>query len=320
MTEAANTMAVGLNEYLLAVRQAGGCIFPAGLDGFWMKSELRCLTRRPDHLLEPVPVKQVERLLWRSRLPLASYARHPDSEHPANAWLYLCRDPDYDKEKLDRDERRKIRSAQRVFRFEFLDHPTLVEHGTAAFCDTRARHGLANATPHSFRTMVEAQASQPGRRVVGAWSGSELAAFFTLEVIDDWVDLFPYAANAHLRSRPVNGLMDFVLDYFLTQRHARYVSCGLSSIQESSKADTLHRFKRDVGFETIPVHREFVFHPLLAPLANRATLWGLRSLRAIRPGSSAIRKATGVLATYLGHNFMPADSRQPAFDAKHETP
>ena len=312
MNHQQDSAAVSVDQYIETLERNGDCIFPAGGEGFWSRSEFGCLTRRPDHLLDPPPPKQVKRLLWQSRLPLASYVLQPDPRHPANAWLYLCRDPGYHVDKLDRDERRKVRCAQRTFRFDFLDHRTLADQGIAAFCDTRARHGLSDATPRAFAQMVATEASLPGHRVVGAWCGTELAAFFTLEVIHDWVDLFPYAATAHLRMRPVNGLMDFVLDYFLAQGHARYVSCGLSSIQETSKADTLHRFKRDVGFETIPVHREFVFHSLLAPLANRATLWGLRGLRAVRPGSTAIRKAAGVLATYLGHNFMPADSRQPA--------
>jgi hypothetical protein len=312
MTRNPDSMAVSLDQYIETLKQNGERIFPAGGEGFWTKSEFGCLTRRPDHLLDPPPLQQVKRLLWQSRLPLASYVRYPDPQHPANAWLYLCRDPEYHIDKLDRDERRKVRCARRNFRFDFLDHRTLADHGVAAFCDTLGRHGLSGATPKAFGELVAAHARLPGHRIVGAWCETELAAFFTLEVIHDWVDIFPYAANARLQMRPVNGLMDFMLDYFLTQGHARYVSCGLSSIQETSKADTLHRFKRDVGFETIPVHRAFVFHPLLAPLANRVTLWGLRGLRTVRPGSAAIRKAAGVLATHLGHNFMPADSRQPA--------
>jgi hypothetical protein len=83
------------------------------------------------------------------------------------------------------------------------------------------------------------------------------------------------------------------------------VSAGLSSIQEVSGAQGLHFFKKKVGFECWPVHRGAVFHPLLAPLANIATLQALRVLRRLRPGSPAIRKAAGLLSSYLGHNPMP---------------
>ena len=316
MSNTTDGLPISLEECLRASQDKGRCIFPAGNEGFWLKSELGGLKRCPEHLIDPPAPGEVKRLLWHVRLPVATYQCQPDAHHPANAWLYICRDPDYHVDKLDREERRKVRCAQRAFRFEFLDHPTLVAHGTDAFCDTRARHGLSDATPHCFRRLVDEEASLPGHWAVGAWCGSELAAFFTLDVVHDWVELFPYAANAHLRSRPINGLMDFVLDYFLTQRRVRYVSCGVSSIQESSKAATLHRFKRDVGFETIPVHRAFVFHPLVAPLANRASLWMLRRLCRTCPGNQAIRKATGLLATHLGYNPMPAQPQEHKSEAE----
>ena len=90
---------------------------------------------------------------------------------------------------------------------------------------------------------------------IGAWAGDSLAAFVTLTTVDDWVDIFPYAANDHLKGCPVNGLIHYVLDHFLVQRKCRVVNYGLSSIQEVSKAKGLHAFKLKVGFECLAVHR-----------------------------------------------------------------
>ena len=108
------------------------------------------------------------------------------------------------------------------------------------------------------------------------------------------------AANEHLRSYPNNGLLHFALDYCLTQGRCRVVSYGLSSIQEVNRTATLDYFKRKVGFEARPVHREFLFHPLIRPLVNPLSYWIVRGSSKVCPHSRTLRKAAGMLATCLG--------------------
>jgi hypothetical protein len=66
----------------------------------------------------------------------------------------------------------------------------------------------------------------------------------------------------------------------------------------------LHRFKTKVGFEARPVHRAFVVHPPLRPLANRFALWGLNTVLRFRPTDRRLKKAGGVLASMLGDTSM----------------
>jgi hypothetical protein len=119
--------------------------------------------------------------------------------------------------------------------------------------------------------------------------------------------VFPYSANEHLSHRPVNGLVHNVFEHFLVERKFRVVSFGLSSIQEESNSVGLHSFKKRIGCVCRPVHRAVAFHPLLAPLANSISLWGLRRIRRLWPGHPAIRKAAGILAAHLGANPMPQE-------------
>jgi len=298
---------IELSEYTSALARAGERILQGSSGTFWQMVEMRSLMRRPDFCLDVPSADEVRRVLWKARSPVATYIRFPDDQHPQNAWLYVCRDQGYGLANLGANVRRDIRRALRAFRIEFIDHSTLLKHGAECYCETRARAGLSDGTYGHFTQMYEGFGRNSAHQVLGAWAGDTLAAYMTLTVVDDWVDIYAYAANEHLNGCPNNGLIHFALDYFLVQQRFRLVNYGLSSIQEVSKAQGLHAFKKKVGFECVPVHRAFVFHPVLRPLANSLTLHGLRFCRRLRPGSPFLRRAAGMLATYLGHNPMPQD-------------
>ena len=251
--------------------------------------------------------EEIRSVLRRALSPVASYSRRPDADHPQNAWLYVCEDQDYNLEKLGSTARRDIRRALRAFRFEFIDHWTLLEKGETCFCDTRRRVWLNDGTPEVFRKTYENFGKNPAHKILGAWVGDRLAAYLTLSVVDDWVDIFPFAADEYLRLCPNNGMIHVCLDHFLVQRKFRLVNYGLSSIQELTKAKGLHAFKKKVGFAAHPVHRAFVFHWLAKPFANRLLLAGLRLCRAPLAAGPALLKASGLLATHLGRNPMPED-------------
>lgn len=312
--------AASLAQHVQALRDQGRLAFSATPTTFWQGAEMRSLALCPPFAFDLPPRRQIRKALWQAKSPVATYVCHPDADHPQNAWLYVCCDQQYGLGKLDAAVRTNIRRAQRSLRFEFISDEALLEHGTKPFCDTRSRVGLSDGTLEAHREMCAAHKANPGRAVLGAWHEDKLAAFTTLVLVDDWVDIYSYADQDYLNLRPVNGLIHYVMDYFLVQRKFRLVSAGLSSIQEVSGAQGLHFFKKKVGFECWPVHRGVVFHPLLAPLANIATLQALRLLRRLRPGSPAIRKAAGLLSSYLGHNPMPPNSSTPEHEAETKEP
>lgn len=103
-----------------------------------------------------------------------------------------------------------------------------------------------------------------------------------------------------LRSNPNDALAYTVLSRYLIERKCRLVSYGLSSVQNESNAAGLHRFKLKLGFKARAVHRAFVPHPLMRPLFNRLTLWGVSTMLRYKPGGRHLRKAQGVLASMCG--------------------
>jgi ribosomal protein S18 acetylase RimI-like enzyme len=293
--------------YLAALRKSGARVLAGSGGVFWQGIEMRSMERRPEFYLDMPSADELNRVFWKAYSPLATYVCRVDAEHPQNAWLYLCDDQEYRLEKLSSPARRDIRRAIRELTFEFLDASTFLERGEKPFCDTRRRVGLSDGTPRAFRRTFQHFCENPAHHVIGAWAGDTLAAFMTVVTVDDWGDLYAFAANEHLRLCPNNGLIHFALDYFLAQHRIRVVNYGLSSIQEVSNAKSLHAFKKKVGFQCHPVHRAVVFHPFMRPLANRATLTALRAYRFLQPGNLPVRKAAGILATYLGAEPQPKD-------------
>jgi hypothetical protein len=142
-----------------------------------------------------------------------------------------------------------------------------------------------------------------GHYAVGAWQDNTLVAFVTLIVVDDWVTMEgSFSATTALSQRPNNGLAHYVLDHFLVQHGFETVCFGASSIQESAQHSGLHHYKRRIGFEAKPVHRAFIIHPILRPLANRVALWSMKTALRFKPGNRRIAKAIGALNCVLSQN------------------
>jgi hypothetical protein len=286
--------------YVEALRRQGKKAFLEKDCVFWQESERLALERHPLFCPDVPSPRDIRSLLWRSRFLVATYVMPVDDAHPGNSWLYLCENRDYSLENLSSPARRDARRALRAFRYEFIDSAAVLTHGTRAFCDTRARVGLSDGTPQLFQKYAESLIANPAYQFVGAWCGDELAAYLWMLRVDDWAAVGAYAANDHLRSCPNNGLLHFALDHCLAQGRCRVVSYGLSSIQEVNRTATLDYFKKKVGFEARPVHREFQFHPLLGPLVNPLTYWIVRGGSRAFPHNRTLRKAAGMLAASLG--------------------
>jgi hypothetical protein len=237
---------------------------------------------------------------------VASYLVEPGTHYPANAWLYLCRDSDYSLDKLTPAMRRNVRRGVRELNIGPLTPQQVLAHGLAAFCDTRRRAGLTDGTPAEFERRFRLRTQCLAHVFLGAWKENSLAGFLSMTEVDDWVEIEGcFSMDAHLQWRPNDVLMYSVLSKYLINEKRRLVSYGISSIQTSSN-EGLHVFKTKVGFQAQPVHRAFVFHPLLRPFANRFALWALNIALRLKRGNRRLNKAYGTLALCLENNAARA--------------
>lgn len=262
----------------------------------WLRYESFSMMEFPAFSQAPVRRADLLHALWRGPALAVTHLLEPDASHPANACLYLCCDKSYRIEKLTSVGRRDARRANRSLRMAFVDWPTILSEGFTAYSDTRRRVGLSDGTHEHFRRRFTLFSTNPGHVAVGAWKDRTLVAFMTLVIVEDWVEITgTFSTDAHRGLCPNDGLASFVLKHFLAERGFRKVSYGLSSIQEAEVENSLHTFKKKAGFEAEPVHRVFVVHPLLWPLASGVGAHGIRMLRRLFPGSRHIRKACGLI-------------------------
>jgi len=297
-----------LQEYVDGLRASGVGVVPGSGGTYWVSSPERIVRRLPTFCIEPPDAAEVDHALTTTNGLIASYVSEPADGQAANAWVYLCSDPDYSLRQRAPAMQRNVRRALRELTIAPLTVAELLAHGARAFCDTRWRARLDDGTSSGFRRYFEGLLDHPGRSFLGAWRNGELAAFLAIVRVDDWVEVGSFSMTEMLRYRPNDALMYALLSTSLGDRSCRVVSYGLSSIEPQTSAVGLHRFKLKVGFQPFPVHRAFVLHPLVRPLANRATLTAaslaVNGLLQLRPRHRRLKKLGGMLASMLGATSM----------------
>lgn len=293
-----------MTQYAADLESIGVRVHPGTCGTIWTTYHTRTLIRRPAFHVGPATAEEVREALWHERAPVASYLLQPDTDHPANSWLYLCTDHTYALDKLSPVMRRNVRRGLRELTIAPLTAEQLLTHGAPAFCDTRRRVGLRDGTSEVFRQEFVPHATLPNRLLLGAWKDGDIAAFLEVTEVDDWAEIECFSMDALLQYRPNDTLLYTALHHYLVERLFRVVSFGLSSKYAECNAHGLHRFKTKAGFQTIPVHRAFVLHPLLRPFINRATLWGMKTAAQFRPRDNRLKLAYGTLASVLGDTHM----------------
>jgi hypothetical protein len=287
---------MNLNEYCEQLRAGGFKAVLGSEKTAWVSHERFSVLRQPTFALDVPSKEEIDRVFKQSRVAMLSFITRPSDELAANSCLYVCSNPEYSLEKLGQSARSHIRRALAEFEIRFLDQLEFLRLGKPAYYDTLARAGLS-ADHREF----EAGFLRPraARRCLGALKGDRLAAFLLVTEVDDWVSISGYSANEFLPLRPNNGLIHYVLHHHLVEKNFRVVDYGLSSIQADSKAEGLHKFKLKVGFESVPVHRAFVVHPLLRPFVNSIS-WKLTNrMLKLSPQHPLLKKAEGALRMAL---------------------
>ena len=286
-----------ISAYVSSLVRQGRAVLPGMQGTFWAQYESLAMMRIPDFVVNPPSPGEVERLLWKGHMAVATYLRDPDGSHPANAWLYVCRNKSYRVEDLCVAGRRDARRANRALRIDFIDWPTVLEQGFPAYSQSRHRVGLSDDTWGHFQSRLTQFSRNPCHRAIGAWKENKLVAFIALIVVDDWVAIEgSFSTNDDRTLCPNDGLASFLLRYFLVEHDFDTVTYGLSSVQDLNQSGGLHAYKKKVGFEAKPVHRAFILHPLVRPFANRLALKGANAIKHVFPRNRLVKKASGMLS------------------------
>jgi hypothetical protein len=271
------------------------CAISPGGTQAWLQYPRGALIRFPLECTDPVDPRVTATLLRLPRVWVLNYLLAPDPQHPANCVSYVCSDPGYDIHNLD-SKARQVRRGLRTFKIRLCTWHEWVERGFPAHAETHRRHSYAAAEPSEFRTMAARWKDQPFHEIWGAWQGDDLAAWLTVLKIDDWamIDL-ARSRTESLSGRPNHSLLYLATRSLLVEEHRRYVSYGLSSVQDGSSRASLHNYKLDMGYEAIPMRRIFVSRPIVRPLLqSRGMSWIWGALSSAIPKSAPLRKLAGM--------------------------
>ena len=272
-----------------------------------MRHETGTMMRVPMFDLTAPSANELQRVLWRAPAMVATYLIEPDEAHVANAYLYICTDREYTLDKLAPAMRRNVRRGLKELEIMPITSEQILAYGYHAYRDFLRRAGLRAQTEEEFHRYVIWRGKPPGHVFLGAWKQRALASFLTVTELDEWVEIDGcFSADSLLHLRPNDALFFYILSHYMNNDSCRPVSYGVSSLQAVSNKDGLHIFKTKVGFQAKPVHRVFALHPLLRPLANRLTLWGIKTALRLKPDERALKKAEGMLASMLRRESFAA--------------
>jgi hypothetical protein len=269
------------------------------------------MQRRPYFALHVPSREEIHITFKRSHIPLISFAINPSdvgrlmsldiARRPIlaeQAYLYVCRDPQYSFEKLGQSARSHVRRSSHAFEFRFLSHSETLRLGMQAYCDTLARFGWPKPTLEVFGRQIERMRSM--HRHIGALNDGRLAAFLVVTEANDWATIGAnYSVNEALPLRPHNGLLYHAVHHYLFKKKLQLVDHGWSNFPITPKVESLHRFKVKMGFEAVPVQRVFFVNPLLEPIVNDVSWRLANGLLKLWPDNPMLKKAEVALRVAL---------------------
>jgi len=297
-----------LRDFVECLRSQGqpAVLDPGGAEAWVPGANLELLRMPVERTVPPTP-QVLRHILSQRGIWVASFLQPPAPEHPANCYDYLCADPNYDVEKLDKNGRRDIRRGQRSFAVRPCTWDELLAHGYEAYADTDERHGHGRPSRQEFESLVAAHRPCHVYDLWGAWRDDTLHAWIKSTKVDDWVFITNASSrNEYLRDCPNNALVYEATRHYLVEERHRLVSFGISSIQATSNIVSLHKFKIRMGFQPVPLCRTFVPHPLLRPLLRpRLSSWFWDKVAALRPSSETFAKVAGMSRLLSGREQDP---------------
>ncbi len=290
---------ITLQQHADDCRRLGIPVYFSGHGWFWKQGERGSCVRFPTPITTTPEPSELNKMHLRHLIPLLSYVREPDAEHPANAYVYKL-DAPYVFSKLKSKERRNANKALNAFRYEFIDWDTLNRHGYEAYRDTRIKAQLHDFSPEHFKERMAKLRNWSGTNILACWSGDRLAAFLAFMMFDDRCEGLLWCTNAEfIDNNPNNGLYHTANEFILNRCGMKSFCIGISSLQQTATFGQ-HRFRVSVGFTPLEVYREFHLHPLLRPLFGLPTLSLLESIQAKFPQQRQLRKIVGAFSLMHG--------------------
>lgn len=204
----------------------------------------------------------------------------------------------YDFAALSKYSRRDARRGLRRCQVEQISFSQLASEGWLLQEDTLDRQDRrANFTRDDWHALCLGAADLSGFEAWGALIDGKLAAsVITFQMEDCCYMLYQQSLRQYLGEYVNNALAYQVTHIMVSRPSIRSILYGLHSLDAPPSVD---EFKFRMGYSAKPVRQRAVFHPLLSPLANRATHALLSSVATRNQEIPLLTKAEGMLRFFL---------------------
>lgn len=154
----------------------------------------------------------------------------------------------------------------------------------------------------------------PGFEAWAALCGDEMCASLLAFSCDDcFCLLYEQSATEHLLLRPNNALFFEVTRNAIARPHIRHVFAGLHGLDAPPSVD---QFKFRMNFEPRLVKERVAMHPVLSPLASKASLAVARWVNIRWSGRPRMRKFEGIVRTAVEGRLPVGEQTLPDAVAK----
>jgi hypothetical protein len=277
---------------------------------YWYEASPRVYQAFPYHWLIEPSERELWGLLVRNNAIALRYSTPVISPRGKVSYHVVCQDPAYDLPSLSRQARQNVRRGLEYARVEPIPLSRLATEGWKLRQDSLERQGRVGAeTEEWWQRLCTSAEDLPGFEAWGAIHDGELVACFLVFICDHHFTLpHEQSASAHLEHRINNAI-------FFAVAQAAFKHPGISEVffclHSLDAPDSVDQFKFRMGFTAKPVRQRVVFHPVLAPVFNRASHAALQRLVCRYPDNPTWAKAEGMLRFHLEGKLAPAKQDWP---------
>lgn len=277
---------------------------------FWYEASPRVYQAFPYHwLIQPTEEELIDLLRKKPAIALR-FSAPVDSTLGCISYHAIYDELNYTLDGLDRRSRQNIRKGLKNCLVESISFEQIAKDGWLLEMDTANRQGRQiTMSEKTWSRRYLAAKDLPGFEAWGALvNGRLVASLFTFQM-EDCCEMISQQCHRDYLNARINNALSFVVTQTMINRIGiRSIFYSLQSLDAPASVD---QFKFRMGYKAKPVRQRVVFHPLVAPLFNRATHTIIRLMLNRQPYKSSLAKAEGMLRFYLEGKRPPIEQDWP---------
>jgi hypothetical protein len=265
---------------------------------YWQSDSVRAFQAFPYHWTIRPSESELRGLLQENAAVSLRYSTPMDAQIGYRSYHAVFEKSSYEIDDLGKWARKNIRRGLRNCVVHALSFERLAKEGWELQRDTLDRQGRKpKITTENWQRLCRAAEDLPGFEAWGASVQGRLAASVITFLMDDCCYMLYQQCHRDYLAAHVNNALSFTVTQSMVRRPS--VHSVFYSLHSLDAPQSMDEFKFRMGYSAKPVRQRVVFHPSLSPLFNPVTHAVVKAAKVLRPGSTVLAKAEGMLRFYL---------------------